>query len=109
MPKLCCTCSKRWASTSDWIRLVEELRDATSKKNLVAFFYELMRDHLPIGVVEQLVRNCEMDPENPVIFTNGFLARYAQELAERLTSPEGTVEDGNDTGPSKRGSVEDQG
>ena len=88
---------------------MEELRDATPKKNLVAFFYELVRDRLPLGVVEQLVRNCEMDPEKPVIFTNGNLARYAQECVKRLTDPEGTVDDGNDTGPTERGDVEGEG
>lgn len=88
---------------------MEKLTDATPKKNLVAFFYELMRDHLPVGKVEQLVRNCEAPPETAVVFTNGALARYAQELANRITSPEGRVEDERDTGPSERGSVEDQG
>lgn len=85
------------------------MTDATHKKNLVAFFYELMRDHLPVGKVEQLVQNCEMGPDKAVVFTNGALARYAQELVKRLTAVEGKVEDGNDTGPAERGGVEDQG
>lgn len=48
---------------------------------LVSFLYELMRDHLPTGVVEELVRRSE-DPD--VYYTNGWLAKYAEDLANRL-------------------------
>ena len=72
---------------------MNKVTDATQKKNLVAFFYVLMRNHLPIGVVEALVQENEMPPEEPVVFTNGHLARYAQECVARLTAPEGTVND----------------
>jgi len=48
---------------------------------LVSFLYLLMRDHVPAGVVEGIVR-----PRDGVThFTNGHLARYAQDLAARLT------------------------
>jgi hypothetical protein len=55
---------------------------------LVAFLYDLMRDDLPLGRVEEIVRNCEKtlrgEPLSEVTFTNGNLAAYAAELAERL-------------------------
>ncbi len=57
----------------------------TDHRPLTAFLYELMRDHLPPGVVEGLVRrNEDIGPDNPALFTNGFLANYAQHLTERL-------------------------
>ena len=52
---------------------------------LVGFLYELMRDHLPVGVVERIARNSAYT--GTTSFTNGHLARYAQDLAERLTTP----------------------
>ena len=72
---------------------VEKLTDATNKKNLVAFFYQLMRDHLPIGVVEKLIQENADPPKNATIFTNGYLARYAQECVARLTAEENETGD----------------
>lgn len=48
---------------------------------LVSFLYELMRDHVPPGVVEELVQD-SFDPD--VTYTNGWLATYAEDLAKRL-------------------------
>jgi hypothetical protein len=41
-----------------------------------------MRDHLPTGTVEEIVRASEQESE--VIYTNGWLAQYAEDLANRL-------------------------
>lgn len=49
---------------------------------LTSFLYELMRDHLPPGVVEGIVRSSEVDEETT--YTNGWLAQYAQHLSDRL-------------------------
>ena len=49
---------------------------------LVSFLYELMRDHLPAGVVEEIVQASE--GESNVVYTNGWLAKYAEDLANRL-------------------------
>lgn len=59
-------------------------RSGTVKINskLVSFLYELMRDHLPTGTVEEIVRASEQESE--VIYTNGWLAQYAEDLANRL-------------------------
>lgn len=62
-----------------------ELRERSGEINinskLVGFLYELMRDHLPAGEVEKLVRKCQ-DPE--IEYCNGYLAKYAEDLANRL-------------------------
>jgi hypothetical protein len=51
---------------------------------LTSFLYELMRDHLPPGQVEAILRNCT-DPD--VAYTNGWLATYARDIAIRLRQP----------------------
>jgi hypothetical protein len=50
---------------------------------LVSFLYQLMRDHLTVADVEMLVR--ESEEESVVTYTNGWLAKYAEDLANRLT------------------------
>ena len=52
----------------------------TSK--LVSFLYELLRDYLPAATVEELVRASEDTPN--IVYTNGWLAQYAEDLANRL-------------------------
>jgi hypothetical protein len=49
---------------------------------VVSFLYELMRDHLPAGTVERIVRNSL--GADRTTFTNGYLAKYAEDLADRL-------------------------
>lgn len=53
----------------------------TTDRKLVSFLYELMRDHLTPGKVEALVSDSQ---NTPVKCTNGFLAQYAADLADRL-------------------------
>lgn len=48
---------------------------------LVRFLYLLVRDHLPAGAVEGIIQADERVSH----FTNGHLARYAQDMAARLT------------------------
>lgn len=67
---------------------------------LISLLYDLMRDHVPTGVVEGIVRRDKETVEKAypsfekgfplfrVTFSNGHLARYAQELAERLLPTE---------------------
>lgn len=58
-----------------------------SKSALVSFLYELMRDHVPCGTVEKLVKDA--NPYNANIeFSNGYLAQYAEDLANRLINNE---------------------
>jgi hypothetical protein len=53
----------------------------SSESKLVSFLYELIRDHMTPGQVEQLVRDSQ---EQPTVFTNGWIAYYAEYLANRL-------------------------
>jgi len=49
---------------------------------LTSFIYVLLRDHLPAGQVEQAVR--EVTDGNMVVFTDSFLAQYADSLSTTL-------------------------
>jgi hypothetical protein len=52
---------------------------------LVCFLYLLCRDHLNVGDVETLMLEVsELKPGEVVKYTNGFLAKYAQDAANRL-------------------------
>lgn len=53
----------------------------TSKSKLVSFLYILMRDHLPCGTVETMVSE---EKNQKSLYTNGWLATYAKDLARRL-------------------------
>ena len=52
---------------------------------LVAFLYLLARDHITIGELEGAVRDAEKTVGLECLYSNGWLAQYAQHLAERLT------------------------
>lgn len=60
---------------------VKEAGDVVINSKLVSFLYELMRDYLTPGKVEELVRNSQ---DGPFLYTNGYLAKYAEDLANRL-------------------------
>lgn len=59
-----------------------------SNSSLVSFLYELMRDHIPAGDVEEIIRNStyknEKGEKMMYQFTNGWLANMAIDMAERL-------------------------
>jgi len=63
----------------------EELRELTGKVEiedmLTHFLYLLVRDYLPAGIIEELVRKTE---KNKILYTNGYLAKYAELLSNRL-------------------------
>jgi hypothetical protein len=69
----------------------EEMREASgnfkTEDTLIHFLYLLMRDKVPCGTVEELVMDVEEAyNKGPVKFlTNGWLALYAENLANRLT------------------------
>lgn len=60
---------------------LKEAGEVKIDSKLISFLYELMRDHLTPGKVEDLVRNSQIAP---VLLTNGYLANYAEDLANRL-------------------------
>lgn len=58
---------------------------------LVAFLYELARDHVTTGTLEGFLDRVatisapdEKGEQGPAQFTNGWLARWAQDAADRL-------------------------
>ena len=55
-----------------------------SRCKITAFLYELMRDEVPPGVVERIVRNSQLNPGDEWQFCNGYLVQYAEDLADRL-------------------------
>lgn len=64
------------------LTLRERSGNVSINSKLVSFLYELMRDHVLPGDVERLT----LDAMNqPVLYTNGYLAKYAEDIAARLT------------------------
>lgn len=53
----------------------------STNDKLISFLYEIMRDHVPPGVVQKIVLNSQ---ETPASLTNGWLAQYAAYLADSL-------------------------
>ena len=47
---------------------------------------DLLRDHLPASTVEEIVLNSTGPNTEKTNFCNGYLAKYAQDLADRLTT-----------------------
>lgn len=66
---------------------MDDLREASGQVSysdpLTTFFYLLMRNELAAGKVEELVHESVHGPQE-CTFTNGWLARYANNLAEEV-------------------------
>ena len=64
---------------------------ADSADPLVDFLYHLLRDHVPAGVVEDLMQNHVFPDKHPGAqvseFCNGYIANYAKDVAGRLLGP----------------------
>lgn len=67
--------------SSENVRIASVSGEVNINSKLVSFLYELMRDHLPPGVIEEIVRNSQ---ESNVNYCNGWLAKYSEYLANRL-------------------------
>lgn len=57
--------------------------------HVIAFLYILMRDHVTPGTVEYMMIQLEkemwhIDPRVLMELTNGYLAKYAKDVADRL-------------------------
>lgn len=60
------------------------MKSKVTKNKLTVFIYLLMRDEVTPGIVEKAVQDSENNKDYPIRLTNGHLARYAEEIAERL-------------------------
>lgn len=94
----CKTCGRPGAmvqADSDIGKHNKAIREASDnvvgEDKLVSFFYELMRDHMPPGRVEEIVRRV-LDEDPEIRYCNGWLAKNAEFIVERL----GRREDGKD-------------
>jgi hypothetical protein len=59
--------------------------EVSSRDPLVGFLYVLMRDHLTPGTVEGiLMEHVERAAEKERVFSNGWLAEHAKDVAGRL-------------------------
>ena len=64
---------------------IERMREASGKFEsddiLTDFFYVLLRNGCPIGVIEEALEEAS---DKPTVFTNGWLGEYAQYIAKRF-------------------------
>lgn len=57
-------------------------------EKLTIFLYKLVRDHVPLGVVETILRQMSRQPPNSIArFSNEHLEKYAASVASELSSP----------------------
>ncbi len=71
---------KKKKTTDDFLR--ERSGNINSKDKVTSFLYILMRDHLPVGTVEKILReHCNNEQAE---FSNGWLARVAIDMSARL-------------------------
>lgn len=67
------------------LKSVKRMRKASgsfrSKEKLVGFLYVLMRDHVTAGIIEELMEGVS---NKDCLYTNGWLAQYAEDVANRL-------------------------
>ena len=52
------------------------------ERALVCFFYLLARDHLPMGIIEEVVQTSLDFSKNQ--YTNGWIAQWAQDVTDRM-------------------------
>jgi predicted ATPase len=63
--------------------LIDRSGHVEYNSKLVGFLYDLLKEHVSPGALEQLVRTAEAKSPS-VIYSNGWLAQYAHDLALRL-------------------------
>lgn len=63
-------------------RLRVESGEYRDNSRLVNFLYLLLRDYLPGGQVEQILRDTSFEDTK---YSNGYIALYAKNIAKELT------------------------
>lgn len=69
--------------SAEQVELFKASGEVVLKPKMVAFLYLLMRDHLPVGPVSEIVK--DLRAHDGAIFTNGWLAKYAEHVAVELS------------------------
>jgi len=69
-------------TTECLIAFMDKMPKYNSADPLTSFFYLLMRDHLPVGIVTKLV--AESNSDNSAQFTNGHLAQFAELCSQEV-------------------------
>jgi hypothetical protein len=68
------------------VRMHERSGVVRSADPLVAFLYVVLRDHIQPGTIENIMLNHVEYTTGQSVYSNGWLAAYAQDLASRLRS-----------------------
>lgn len=67
---------------------IAEMRERSGRvvgnDRLQSFLYVLMRDHVTPGVIEELIDEDIGYHGQDILYTNGWLAKYAEDVAKRL-------------------------
>lgn len=74
-----CSLDKNQSETT----IIARSGNVTSHSQLAIFLYILIRDYLPAGTIEKILR--EHKGIQTAEFSNGWLATYAEDVANRLT------------------------
>lgn len=64
------------------------MRRASGRVNdsrpIVALLYDLARDMVPLGTLEVYIDKNSQSQDGPFMFTNGWLAQWAKDAADRI-------------------------
>mgnify|MGYP001009161481 CR=1 FL=1 len=67
----------------------QELRNRSGNKvdtdKFIAFIYQLCRDYVTLGEIEQAVLDCTGPGSDSFNFTNGYLYEYVKDVVNRLS------------------------
>ena len=67
------------------MKIRERSGNIDKKGILTAFLYTLMRDEIPVGKLEKIIKDLEDNNVENVQYSNGWLTEYANDLEKRLT------------------------
>jgi hypothetical protein len=74
---------RNWVS-NEMTELKRRSGNVQSDDKFVSFIYQLLRDYINVGDVEQCVLDSTGPGTENVVFTNGYLAEYAKDIVKRL-------------------------
>jgi hypothetical protein len=76
------------ADSEDLWTTAREMRyrsgQVTITDDLVSFLYTLIRDHVPPGIIEEILLDMTPGKGKATEYCNGWLASYAKDIADRL-------------------------